>query len=119
MATIVIKGASIEQKRQILDGNKGQMFGVTWTKKDGTTVHRTLKQWMNKALASGTNTDVQANPAAHNPDNYTAADPEKVAAGNPYPWVNVTLSKMTRAAVGGNEYIFEEGDDKTPDLKLK
>jgi hypothetical protein len=110
MAIIVIKGATIEQKRQILDGNKGQMFGVTWIKKDGTTTHRVLKQWMNKALASGTNEVVQANPAAHNPDNYTAADPEKLAKGNPYPWVNVTLSKMTSCKVGGDEYVFE--DDK-------
>lgn len=106
--TIVIKGATIQQKREILDGNKGQMMGVTWIKKDGKETHRVLKQWMNKALASGTNTVVQANPAAHNPDNYTAADPDKIAAGNPYPWVNVTLSKMTRAAVGGIEYIFED-----------
>ena len=62
MATIIIKGATIEKKREILDGNKGQMFAVTWTKKDGTTTHRVLKQWMNKALASGTNEVVQANP---------------------------------------------------------
>ena len=110
MATIVIKGASIKDKREILDRNKGQMFSVTWTKKDGTTTHRVLKEWMNKALASGTNKVVQANPAAGNPDNYTAADPEKLAAGNPYPWVNVTLSKMSSCKVGGDEYIFE--DDK-------
>jgi hypothetical protein len=110
MATIIIKGASIDKKREILDTNKGQMFSVTWVKKDGTTTSRVLKQWMNKALASGTNAVVQANPAAHNPDNYTAADPDKIAKGNPYPWVNVTLSKMTRVKVGGDEYIFE--DDK-------
>jgi hypothetical protein len=113
MATIIIKGASIEKKREILDGNKGQMFAVTWQKKDGTSTHRVLKQWMNKALASGTNAVVQANPAAHNPDNYTAADPDKIAKGNPYPWVNVTLSKMTSCKVGGDEYIFE--DDKQPE----
>lgn len=108
MQTIIIKGASIERKREILDSNKGQMFGVTWTKKDGTTTHRVLKQWMNKALASGTNEVVQVNPAAHNPDNYTAADPEKLAKGNPYPWVNITLSKMSSCKVGGVEYVFED-----------
>ncbi|QYW06545.1 hypothetical protein uav_014 [Pseudomonas phage UAVern] len=108
METIVIKGATIDQKREILDGNKGQMFGVTWIKKDGTETHRVLKQWMNKALASGTKDVVQANPAAHNPDNYTAADPDKVAAGNPFPWVNVTLSKMKSCKVGGKEYKFED-----------
>lgn len=108
METIVIKGATIDQKREILDGNKGQMFGVTWIKKDGKETHRVLKQWMNKALASGTKDVVQANPAAHNPDNYTAADPEKIAAGNPFPWVNVTLSKMKSCKVGGKEYVFED-----------
>lgn len=108
MATVVIKGASIERKREILDANKGQMFAVTWQKKDGTTVERVLKQWMNKALTSGTSEVVQANPAAHNPDNYTAADPTKLAKGNPFPWVNVTLSKMSRAKIDGTEYIFED-----------
>lgn len=110
MNTVVIKGATIKQKREILDGNKGQMMGVTWVKKDGTTTHRVLKQWMNKALTSGTKDDVKANPVAANPDMYTAADPDKIAAGNPFPWVNVTLSKMTSCKVGGTEYIFE--DDK-------
>ncbi len=108
MATITIKGASIQRKREILDANKGQVFGVTWQKKDGTTTSRVVKQWMNKALSSGTSEIVQANPAAHNPDNYTAADPEKMAKGNPYPWVNITLSKMTRAKVDGTEYLFED-----------
>lgn len=108
--TVIIKGASINRKREILDANKGQMISVTWVKKDGTSTSRVLKQWMNKALASGTKDVVQANPAAHNPDNYTAADPDKVAKGNPFPWVNVTLSKMTRCKVDGTEYIFE--DDK-------
>lgn len=108
MATVVIKGASIERKREILDGNKGQMFAVTWKKKDGTVVERVLKQWMNKALTSGTSEVVQANPAAHNPDNYTAADPTKLAKGNPFPWVNVTLSQMSRAKIDGTEYIFED-----------
>lgn len=108
METRIIKGASIAQKRAILDTNKGQMFAATWTKKDGTETSRTLKEWMNKALASGTSEVVQVNPAAHNPDNYTAADPDKLAKGNPYPWVNITLSRMTRAKVGGVEYIFED-----------
>lgn len=108
MTTLVIKGASIQRKREILDGNKGQMFSVTWQKKDGTTTERVLKQWMNKALASGTSEIVQANPAAHNPDNYTAADPVKLAKNNPFPWVNVTLSKMSRAKIDGTEYIFED-----------
>lgn len=108
MATIIIKGASIDKKREILDANKGQMFGATWVKKDGTSTSRVLKQWMNKALASGTSEVVQVNPAAHNPDNYTAADPEKIAKGVSYPWVNITLSRMTRAKVGGDEYIFED-----------
>lgn len=108
MATITIKGASIQRKRELLDNNKGQMFSVTWQKKDGTTTERVLKQWMNKALTSGTSEIVQANPAAHNPDNYTAADPVKLAKGDKFPWVNVTLSKMTRAKIDGTEYIFED-----------
>lgn len=108
MNTITIKGASIQRKREILDGNKGQVFSVTWEKKNGEVTQRNLKQWMNKALASGTSEVVQANPAAHNPDNYTAADPVKLAKNNPYPWVNVTLSKMTRAKIDGTEYIFED-----------
>lgn len=108
MTTIVIKGATIQRKREILDGNKGQVFSVTWQKKDGQVTQRNLKQWMNKALASGTSEVVQANPAAHNPDNYTAADPTKLANGDKFPWVNVTLSKMTRAKIDGTEYIFED-----------
>lgn len=108
MATIIIKGASIERKREILDANKGQVFSVTWQKKDGTVTQRNLKQWMNKALASGTKDVVQVNPAAHNPDNYTAADPVKLANGEKFPWVNVTLSKMSRAKIDGTEYIFED-----------
>lgn len=108
MNVIVIKGASIERKRELLDANKGQMFGVTWVKKDGSETSRVLKQWMNKALASGTNAVVEVNPAAHNPDNYTAVDPDKMASGAKFPWVNVTLSKMKRAKIGGTEYIFED-----------
>lgn len=108
MNTVTIKGATIKQKREILDANKGQMFGATWIKKDGTSTHRVLKQWMNKALTSGTKDDVKANPVAADPDMYTAADPEKVAKGNPYPWVNITLSKLTSAKVNGTEYIFED-----------
>jgi hypothetical protein len=103
----VVKGATIAEKRAILDSNKGQFFSCQWIKKDGTTTERNLKQWMDKALVYGKD-DVQPNAAAHNPDNYTAADPEKLAKGNPYPWVNVTLSKLHRAKIDGVEYLFED-----------
>ena len=107
MKTQVIKGATIEQKRAILANNKGQYFSCEWTKKNGEKTERQLREWMDKALVYGKE-NVQANAAAHNPDNFTAADPEKLAAGNPYPWVNVTLSRMTKAKVGGIEYLFED-----------
>lgn len=109
MQTHIIKGATIQEKREILSNNKGGFFSVTWIKKDGTETSRTLKEWANKGLASGTNEIVQENPAAHNPDNFTAYDEEKFKA-NKYPWVNITLSRMTRAKVGGVEYIFQESD---------
>lgn len=107
MTTQVIKGATIEQKRAILAANKGQFFSCEWEKKGGEVVKRQLREWMDKALVYGKD-NVQKNPAAHNPDNFTAADVDKVAAGNPYPWVNVTLSKLHKATVGGTEYIFED-----------
>lgn len=107
MKTQVIKGATIEQKRAILKNNKGQYFSCEWHKKNGELCQRQLREWMDKALVYGKE-NVQANAAAHNPDNFTAADVEKVNAGNPYPWVNVSLSKLHKATVGGVEYIFED-----------
>lgn len=107
METRIVKGASIEQKRQILDTNKGQYFSAKWIAKDGKPRERVLREWMDKALVYGKD-NVQANPAAHNPDNYTAADVDKVNAGNPYPWVNVSLKGLKRAKIGGVEYIFDD-----------
>jgi hypothetical protein len=107
MKTQIIKGASIEQKRAILANNKGQFFSCEWIAKDGQPRERQLREWMNKALVYGKD-NVQVNPAAHNPDNFTAADVDKVAAGNPYPWVNVSLKGLRKAKVGGVEYTFED-----------
>lgn len=107
MTTQVIKGASIDQKRDILNSNKGQYFSVEWVKKDGQSAVRTVRQWTDKALVYGKEM-VMPSTAAGKPDLYQCADDAKLKAGEQYPWVTVTLSNLKRAKVGGVEYIFED-----------
>lgn len=106
METKIIKGASIEEKRDILNSNKGQYFSVEWVKKDGQQTSRTVRQWTDKALVYGREM-VMPSTAAGKPDLYQCADDAKLKAGEQYPWVTVTLSQLKRAKVCGVEYIFE------------
>lgn len=107
METQVIKGASIDQKRAILNNNKGQYFSVDWIKKDGEPASRVVRQWTDKALVYGKEY-VCPSTAAGKPDLYQCADDAKLKAGEAYPWVTVTLSNLKRAKVGGIEYVFED-----------
>lgn len=107
METKIIKGASIDQKREILNSNKGQYFSVDWVKKDGEPASRVVRQWTDKALVYGKEM-VMPSTAAGKPDLYQCADVAKLAAEDQYPWVTVTLSNLKSARIGGVEYIFED-----------
>lgn len=107
MDTQIIKGATIDQKREILNANKGQYFSVEWIKKDGEQTSRVVRQWTDKALVYGKEM-VCPSTAAGKPDLYQCADDAKLKAGEQYPWVTVTLSNLKRAVVGGTEYLFED-----------
>lgn len=107
METKTIKGASIAEKRAILDNNKGQYMAVDWVKKDGERTSRVVRQWTDKALVYGKER-VMPSTAAGKPDLYQCADDAKLRADEQYPWVTVTLSNLKSAKVGGVMYIFED-----------
>ena len=102
---IIIKGATIEEKRKILNANKGQYFSVEWVKKDGEQTKRVVRQWTDAALVYGKEM-VMPSTAAGKPDLYQCADDAKLKSGETYPWVTVTLSNLIRARVGGEDYEF-------------
>lgn len=106
MTTKVIRGASSEEKRAILKGNKGQAFSVEWTTRKGVHTKRVLREWTEGALTYGSH-NVKPNPMAHDRDLFTAADVAKLAAENPFPWVNIELRQLHSVVMGGTTYVFE------------
>lgn len=106
MATKIIRGASSDDKRAILKGNKGQAFSVEWTTRKGERTKRNLREWTEGALTYGSH-NVQPNPMRFDRDLFTAADTAKLAAENPFPWVNIELRNLHTVVMGGTTYVFE------------
>ena len=98
MAIQIIKNASSDEKRRILDVAKGQFFSVEWTKKDGSLRSLTAKKWVNKHLRGKPGENV--NTVAHKPEYYTACDTKEG-------FKNINLNTLKKAVVAGKEYIFE------------
>lgn len=106
MATKIIRGASSEEKRAILKGNKGQAFSVEWTTRKGITTKRLLREWTENALTYGSD-NVKPNPMAFDRDLFAAADTDKLARGEKWPWVNIELRNLHTVVMGGTTYVFE------------
>lgn len=98
MAIQIIRNASIDTKRRILDSSKGQFFSVEFVKKDGSLRQLTAKTWIKKHLRGKPGENV--NTVAHKPEYYTACDANEG-------YKNINLNTLKRAVVAGKEYIFE------------
>lgn len=100
MTTVVMGGASIEEKRAILDKAGSEFFSVHFIKKDGSYREMTCKKWIEKAFTYGRE-NAKISTVAHKPEIYTACDIIKGA------FRNISLERLVKAKVGGVEYVFE------------
>lgn len=98
MTIRIIKNATLDTKRRILDSSKGQFFSVEFVKKDGSLRQLTAKTWIKKHLRGKPGENV--NTVAHKPEYYTACDAKDG-------YKNINLNSLKRAVVAGTEYIFE------------
>lgn len=85
--------------------SKGSFVSVTWsTAKSGLTT-RTVKQWIEAALASGDKRIIQ--PPANTKENMVnVVDMAKYQDGQNYPWCTITVDTLVSVKVGGKEYYF-------------
>lgn len=85
--------------------SKGSFASVTWETKSSGLTTRTVKQWIEAALASGDKRIVQ--PPANTKENMiNVVDIAKYQDDNPYPWCTITVDTLVSVKVGGKEYYF-------------
>lgn len=99
MATV-----SINKKREILDSAKGQMFHVTFEKKDGSIRTMSAKKWCEKAFASGDKNNVGASNAPS--DSYVLCDLEAYKKDPKRSFRSLKLENLKSATVAGITYTF-------------
>lgn len=86
--------------------SKGSFASVTWSTKSSGLTTRTVKQWIEAALASGDKNLVNPNVVAHKPQFVSVTDMEKFRAGDKFPWSNINVDTLVSVKVGGKEYYF-------------
>lgn len=103
--TVDASGYTLEERRATLDSAKGQIFQVTFVKKDKTIRTMNSKKWAEKAFAHGS-ANAAVSTLINKPEYYNAVDNDEYKKDPKRSFRAINMETMISATIGKITYNF-------------